>query len=316
MNSLRDKKNRHRYDVPEAQAVLSRIVPDVGEREAMARLILDVCERAADAAPNSWEVTLYPTKLLVNVGQVAVVMLNRTRVSLVSYPLKPRPRNVLEYRHREGYPVYPAVPVASAVLGLHHSQVATLAATARGAVMDFVEEAAAWKTATPWKRAHSPAVIQCLNELCSRQVPQPAYWQGGYIDSDPEGGVDTDDISPNDLAPDKEIEKAAIAFAMKHYRDLGYAVESVEAEKIGYDLRCSRGGEERHIEVKGRARDEKIVILTRREWKRARADPNWFLAIVSSVTSALISLTEWPGVGILSVFRICPIAFRITPRGK
>src|ERR1039458_150958 len=52
----------------------------------------------------------------------------------------------------------------------------------------------------------------------------------------------------------KKVELAAIKAAKNHYKDDGWNVESVEAEKIGFDLRCRKGKLERHVEGTAGAR--------------------------------------------------------------
>ena len=61
----------------------------------------------------------------------------------------------------------------------------------------------------------------------------------------------------------RKVELAAIKAAKKHYKGDGWNVESVEAEKIGFDLRCRKGKLERHVEVKGTAGVGVGFILTR-----------------------------------------------------
>jgi uncharacterized protein DUF3883 len=308
------KKNRHRFDAAAAGAVLRSIVPDPDALRLIGRLVLDVCQRASDAAPNCWEVTLLPGVLRVNVGQVAVVSINKSWVILCTEPLRTRPKNLQSYWSRRGQAVYAAVPVPSVALRFAHTRTLTLEREIHRALLRFVGQAAAWKSSSPWKRAHSPAVIDFFNSLCSRSVCQPAYWEAGDFKSDDKFELAKGDLSQEDLIPSRDVEEAAIAFVTKRYRDLGYEVRSTEADKIGYDLHCGRRGEVRHVEVKGRALDGNVVILTRGEWERAQRDDRWYLAIVSRANSEMAVLVEWPGAEISKRFRIDPIAFRVALR--
>ena len=52
-------------------------------------------------------------------------------------------------------------------------------------------------------------------------------------------------------APNPLVEEAAVLWVTEHYEEYGWKVRSKEAEKIGYDLLCTQGHEERHVEVKG-----------------------------------------------------------------
>ncbi len=306
--------NRHRYDVAAAGSVLRSIVPDPDALRSIGSLVADVCQRASDAAPNCWEVTLQKDALRVNVGQVAVFSIDKSHVFLCTEPIRSRPRNLLSYWSRRGQAVYPAVPVPSVALRFVHTRTVTLERDIHRALLRFVDQAAAWKSSSPWKTAHSPAVIDFFNSLCSRSVCQPAYWDAGDLESDDKLEPAQGDLSEEDLVPSRDVEKAAVAFVTKRYRDFGYKVRSTEADKIGYDLHCSRRGEVRHVEVKGRALDGNVVILTRGEWERAQRDDRWFLAIVSRANSEMAVLLEWAGAEIPKRFRIDPIAFRVALR--
>lgn len=47
------------------------------------------------------------------------------------------------------------------------------------------------------------------------------------------------------------VEQAAMFAVKRDYRSRGWTVQSREAEKLGYDLQCSRGSAVHHVEVKG-----------------------------------------------------------------
>lgn len=49
----------------------------------------------------------------------------------------------------------------------------------------------------------------------------------------------------------RPVERAAIEFVRRRYEGDGWTVHSVEAQKVGYDLRSDRGNELLHVEVKG-----------------------------------------------------------------
>lgn len=306
--------NRHRYEAAAAGAVLRSIVPDPNALRSIGCLVADVCQRASDAAPNCWEVTLQKDVPRVNVGQVAVVSINKSGVILCTEPLRSRPQNLQSYWSRRGQAVYPAVPVPSVALRFAHTRTGTLEREIHRALLRFVGQAAAWKSSSPWKRAHSPAVIDFFNSLCATSVCQPAYWDAGEFESDDKLEPAMGDLSQEDLVPSRDVEEAAVRFVTNRYRDLGYKVRSTEADKIGYDLHCSRRGEVRHVEVKGRALDGNVVILTRGEWERAQRNDRWLLAIVSRANSERAVVVEWAGAEIQKRFRIDPIAFRIALR--
>lgn len=81
----------------------------------------------------------------------------------------------------------------------------------------------------------SPAAAVVAAAL-SGEVPVSGRGKGGGF-----GSVETN----------RRVEKAAIEFVRRYYEQDGWSVLSVEAEKVGYDLRCERGEEQVHVEVKG-----------------------------------------------------------------
>lgn len=81
----------------------------------------------------------------------------------------------------------------------------------------------------------------------------------------------------------KIVEEAAIAEVTAHYEALGYNVEDVGSQKLGWDLTCSsRMGGLRRVEVKGVAGQNPSVLLTRNELRSAQKDKYWELAVVTS----------------------------------
>lgn len=72
-----------------------------------------------------------------------------------------------------------------------------------------------------------------------------------------------------DSARNKAVELRAMDEAARCYREKGWKVEDVSATE-SYDLRCTRDGEELHVEVKGVTTDGAEVNLTRNEVEHAR----------------------------------------------
>ena len=82
----------------------------------------------------------------------------------------------------------------------------------------------------------------------------------------------------------KEVEKAAMQAATRHYKSRGYEVESVEAEKIGWDLEAVKGGEKLRVEVKGISGERISVSLTHNEFKATKQHrPDYRLAVFRNI---------------------------------
>jgi len=50
----------------------------------------------------------------------------------------------------------------------------------------------------------------------------------------------------------RQVERAAIDLVKRNYEEDGWTVTSVEAEKVGYDLRCDKGDAQQHWKSKAR----------------------------------------------------------------
>jgi hypothetical protein len=81
----------------------------------------------------------------------------------------------------------------------------------------------------------------------------------------------------------KAIEDHAMAKAIAHYQRRGWTVTDVSARR-SYDLRCTRGKELLHVEVKGTTSQGEAVLLTRNEVEHARgAYPQVALFVVAGI---------------------------------
>lgn len=110
----------------------------------------------------------------------------------------------------------------------------------------------------------------------------------------------------------RKVELAAIAAVTTHYASTGWKVESVEADKCGYDLLCRSGKLERHVEVKGMAgAGAPSCVLTENELRCARSDPKWQLIVVGSALNRPV-LHTCDACDIDARFTIAPIAYRMT----
>jgi hypothetical protein len=83
----------------------------------------------------------------------------------------------------------------------------------------------------------------------------------------------------------QKIEQAAVSFVIEHYKQGGWVVKSVESEKCGFDLLCTKGELQEHVEVKGIQGDLLSFIVTSGEVRKSRSDNCFVLCIVTSVLS-------------------------------
>ncbi len=70
------------------------------------------------------------------------------------------------------------------------------------------------------------------------------------------------------------VEQAAMKHVTAAYEAGGWTVEDVSRRKVGWDVTCRRGGDERHVEIKGCSGSRPAVMLTVNELETARRDPH------------------------------------------
>jgi len=112
----------------------------------------------------------------------------------------------------------------------------------------------------------------------------------------------------------KEIENRAIDFITQKYIQNGWTTRSVEKEKIGYDLVCTKNGVEEHVEVKGVSGQGLSFVITAGEVKQAKENSKFVLWLV---TSALQRPTaqRWTGREMLEEFSLSPISYMARLKG-
>ncbi len=83
----------------------------------------------------------------------------------------------------------------------------------------------------------------------------------------------------------QKIEQAAISFVSEYYKQGGWTVKSVESEKCGFDLLCTKGESQEHVEVKGIQGDLLSFIVTSGEVRKSQSDNYFVLCVVTSALS-------------------------------
>src|SRR5262249_2095821 len=98
-----------------------------------------------------------------------------------------------------------------------------------------------------------------------------------------------------DPAENRFVEAAAIRAVVKDYEGDGWSVRSVERDKCGFDLQCSKGGVIEQVEVEGVGGAGLCFIITAGGVKQARENAKFFLVVVTSALSASPKLTKFSG---------------------
>ncbi|WP_081620922.1 DUF3883 domain-containing protein [Thioalkalivibrio sp. ALMg13-2] len=93
--------------------------------------------------------------------------------------------------------------------------------------------------------------------------------------------------SNQDQARKVRIEQEAICLCSAHFEKLGYSVESVERDNLGWDLEARSGKTLLKIEVKGLSGDAFSVELTPNEFNAfSELSPSYRLAVVTNALSS------------------------------
>lgn len=120
---------------------------------------------------------------------------------------------------------------------------------------------------------------------------------GGFFQTDPEER--------------KKVEDAAVRVVTKKYKAAKWQVKSVEREKVGYDLHCTKGDKVECVEVKGTTGSQERFIITANELNKAKTDPLFVLYIVTNVLTKPTQ-KKYLGKQLIAQFDIQPIQYFAT----
>lgn len=113
-----------------------------------------------------------------------------------------------------------------------------------------------------------------------------------------------------DPETNRKVEWAAVSFVTQWYESRGWKVESVEAQKRGYDLLCAKGSAEEHVEVKGVQGDLPAFIITAGEVRQAQNNLNFVICVVTSALKQNPKLFRYVGKEFVDKFDLAPLAYR------
>jgi hypothetical protein len=112
----------------------------------------------------------------------------------------------------------------------------------------------------------------------------------------------------------KKVERAAVSFVIEWYESKGWVVTSVEANKCGYDLLCSKDSTKEHVEVKGIQGTKPQFIITANELHQALNNPFFVLCVVTGALSDNRQLNCYRGSDFIKKFNLTPLAYRAALR--
>ncbi|NSW86325.1 MAG: DUF3883 domain-containing protein [Syntrophobacteraceae bacterium] len=158
------------------------------------------------------------------------------------------------------------------------------------------------------------------SQRSDRRIEVPIEEQGKTEVSDPDD-IEVESPPPaavgagfGDSESNEEVEKAAVSFVTKLYRDEGWKVISVEKLKRGYDLVCTMDGMEEHVEVKGIRGTSLQFPITAGERKCAEEDPQWRIFILTSALDKPTSY-QYSGQNFLKEFSFRTLQYMAKLKG-
>ena len=168
----------------------------------------------------------------------------------------------------EGARVYRRIqdrPKKASVLGPAHLSFNATAPVERCRLLQRDERTFCFEPMTIGRPGHAPAFYPALS-ADSKWLSQIRAFVANPKSQPPSKAVGKGWGRQVDPELRKRIEKAAVARVRKHYEDLGYELESREAEGVGWDLDASKGDLGLSIEVKGVQGSELGCEVTHNEY--------------------------------------------------
>ncbi len=117
-----------------------------------------------------------------------------------------------------------------------------------------------------------------------------------------------------DPAENKLVEVAAVRAVVKTYQGDGWSVRSVERDKCGFDIECTKNGSVENVEVKGVRGPAPCFIITAAEVKQAQTNPTFVLMVVTSALSESPKITKYSGEEFFQGFDLSAIQYRAVVR--
>jgi hypothetical protein len=148
-----------------------------------------------------------------------------------------------------------------------------------------------------------------------------SMWYGGQAAEDFEEALEkdilyaaADEAGYGDPITNDEVESEAVSLVTKWYEDYGWVVTNVERENRGYDLICSKGRSEEHVEVKGTQGCTPSYFMTANEYNCAQEDPLFVLCVITGVFSKRPSVHTYAGAELSDEFEFTCLKYKAVPR--
>lgn len=118
-----------------------------------------------------------------------------------------------------------------------------------------------------------------------------------------------------DPITNEAVEAEAVSAVIGWYEERGWDVASVEDENRGYDLICSKGRLEEHVEVKGTQGPTPSFFMSVNEYRCAQEDALFVLCVVTGIFSRESYVHRSAGAQVFEEFEFTVCQYKAVPRG-
>jgi hypothetical protein len=287
-----------RTDPTAAASLLKELCPSELARRAWAELVANSVGTASAVSPMSWELSVFPSLVRLNVGQISVLELWEREVVIYIHGNLAN-EATRGYKQFADWSDYSAVPRVNQRWSVSLKALPSLSTKFRSAHHRLVELAASNKPRSPFMRAHSPGMVAVVETLTQIRLPEHSCLQEEQEFESSLGYAEEN----------REIECLAVEAVTCHYASTGWLVKSVERDRRGFDLICQKARKELHVEVKGASAQTDCFFLTAGEFGLAFSDDAFVLALVDGIVESP-RIRLWPAKALRRLFDFEAVQYR------
>jgi hypothetical protein len=164
-----------RYDCRSVARLFAALWPERPTAAACATLLAESIRTAHEIGAGCWSVSMFADRIRLNVGQVEVLTLDAKRARLLfAGPITVAADSLCDIWNARN-PVYPSVPIDSAICIMPPDVLSSLPPHVSAAHHAYIREASLRKRRSPFKAAWSPAVVEYVEAVTGTVLPRPSY---------------------------------------------------------------------------------------------------------------------------------------------
>jgi len=156
-----------RSDPAQATAVLTEILADLQQRDAILQAFAELADVAAGIKPASWSITLKPGHIQLNVGSILVLRVSGSGLRFAGRAESTLPDEIRTHvEETSSFSIIPGVVIWKLPLAVAGNAVNVRWLTREARVV----AGGAASTRGPWRRAHSPGFVTLLEQRLGRRL--------------------------------------------------------------------------------------------------------------------------------------------------